>query len=419
MAGRNVFYAQSGGVTAVINASAAGLFDTIESYPETFGQIYAGKNGILGALREELIAVSALSPDQRAGLVNTPGGAFGSCRYKLKSPDERPDAYARLLAVFKAHDIGYFFYNGGGDSQDTANKVSAFTAAQGYPVQCIGIPKTIDNDLPFTDACPGFGSVAKYVATSIREAALDVESMAESSTKVFILEVMGRHAGWIAGAAGLSRADGHLAPQIILFPERVFDPQAFLAEVSRVVARDGFCAVVASEGIRDAQGQFIAETGHRDAFGHAQLGGVASTLAQLIKAELGLKYHYAIADYLQRAARHIASQTDLDQAYALGAHAARLAAAGETAVMPIIRRLNDEPYAWALDAVPLADVANVERTMPEDFITADGFGITEAARRYFQPLIVGEAFPPFHNGLPRYVRVEYTFAPKQLPAFTI
>ena len=419
MAGRNVFYAQSGGVTAVINASAAGLFVTIESYPDTFGQVYAGKNGILGALREELIEVSAMSAEARAGLSQTPGGAFGSCRYKLKSPNERPEQYARLLDVFRAHDIGYFFYNGGGDSQDTAHKVSTFTREQGFPVQCIGIPKTIDNDLPFTDACPGFGSVAKYVATSIREAALDVESMAESSTKVFILEVMGRHAGWIAGASGLSKADGHLAPQIILFPERVFDPEDFLKTVDAVVARDGFCAIVASEGIKNADGQFLAETGHRDAFGHAQLGGVASTLAQLVQSRLGLKYHYAIADYLQRAARHIASQTDVDQAYALGAHAARLAEAGRTAVMPIIQRLSDTPYQWALDSVELAQVANVERTMPESFITADGYGITEAARRYFLPLIQGEAFPPFHDGLPRYVRVEYTFAPKRLPAFNV
>ncbi|MGA1207640.1 MAG: 6-phosphofructokinase [Litorivicinaceae bacterium] len=419
MAGRNVFYAQSGGVTAVINASAAGLFDTIESYPNTFGQIYAGKNGILGALREELIDVSALSQESRTGLVHTPGGAFGSCRYKLKSPSERPEQYARLLEVFKAHDIGYFFYNGGGDSQDTADKVSRFTREQGFPVQCIGIPKTIDNDLPFTDACPGFGSVAKYVATSIREAALDVESMAESSTKVFILEVMGRHAGWIAGAAGLAQADGHVAPQLILFPERVFDPEDFLKAVDAIVARDGFCAIVASEGIKTADGQFLAETGLRDAFGHAQLGGVASTLAQLIKDRLGLKYHYAIADYLQRAARHIASQTDVDQAYALGAYAARLAEGGETAVMPIIKRTSDNPYQWELASVPLSEVANVERTMPDDFIRADGYGITDVARRYFQPLIQGEAVPPFHNGLPSYVRVEYTFAPKRLSAFSI
>lgn len=419
MAGKNVFYAQSGGVTSVINASALGVFDGVDAHPETFGQIFAGKNGIIGALTEELIDVGKLSQRERQGLLHTPAGAFGSCRYKLKDIDQQRAQYERLIAVFKAHDIGYFFYNGGGDSQDTAHKVSQLSETLGYPITCIGVPKTIDNDLPHTDCCPGFGSVAKYVATSIREAALDVESMAASSTKVFILEVMGRHAGWIAGAAGLAQTDGHPAPQLILFPERTFDRAAVMAKIAESVAEHGFCALVASEGIRDASGRFVAETGVRDAFGHAQLGGVAQRLAEMVRDDLGLKYHYAIADYLQRSARHIASQTDVDQAYALGRHAALLAHQGANAVMPTIVRTNDAPYTYELSHAPLSEVANVERPMPDAFISEDGFSITKEARRYFAPLIAGEAFPPFHNGLPDYVRLQYHLVKPKLPPFTV
>jgi ATP-dependent phosphofructokinase / diphosphate-dependent phosphofructokinase len=419
MAGKNVFYAQSGGVTSVINASALGVFDEIAEHPDTFGQVFAGKNGIIGALQEELIDISELTERERQGLMHTPAGAFGSCRYKLKDIDQQRAQYERLIDVFQAHDIGYFFYNGGGDSQDTANKVSQLSKTLGYPITCIGVPKTIDNDLPHTDCCPGFGSVAKYVATSIREAALDVESMAASSTKVFILEVMGRHAGWIAGAAGLAQNDEHPAPHIILFPERVFDRAQVMAKIAKTVEAQGFCAIVASEGIRDAEGRFVAETGVRDAFGHAQLGGVAQRLAEMVRDDLGLKYHYAIADYLQRSARHIASQTDVDQAYALGRHAALLAHQGANAVMPTIVRTRDDPYSYTLGQVPLADVANIEKPMPDAYITDDGFGITDAARTYFAPLIEGEAFPPFHNGLPDYVRLQYQLVKPKLAPFTV
>lgn len=419
MAGKNVFYAQSGGVTSVINASALGVFDGIAAHPNTFGTVFAGKNGIIGALKEELIDVAALSDRERAALKYTPAGAFGSCRFKLKDVDSQKAEYERLIQVFQAHEIGYFFYNGGGDSQDTAHKVSQLSERMGYPITCIGVPKTIDNDLPLTDCCPGFGSVAKYVATSIREAALDVESMAATSTKVFILEVMGRHAGWIAGAAGLAQANGHPAPHMILFPERTFDRATVMAKIRETVETQGFCALVASEGIKDAEGRFVAETGARDAFGHAQLGGVAQRLAEMVRDDLGYKYHYAIADYLQRSARHIASQTDVDQAYALGYHAATLAHQGQNAVMPVIVRTEDHPYRYRLDHVPLRDVANVEKPMPEEYITEDGFGITEAARRYFAPLIAGEAFPPFHNGLPDYVRLQYTLVKPKLPPFSV
>ena len=411
---RNAFYAQSGGVTAVINASAAGVIEAAREYPDKIAKVYAGRNGIIGALSEELIDTSLETPQAIAALKHTPSGAFGSCRFKLKGLEENEAEYARLVEVFKAHDIGYFFYNGGGDSADTAHKVSQIGERLGYPIVCVGVPKTVDNDLPITDNCPGFGSVAKYVAISIREAGFDVASMALTSTKVFILEVMGRHAGWIAAAGGLAAEKPGDAPHIILFPERNFDEESFLARVNDSVERHGYCAIVASEGVHTADGKFLADSGIRDAFGHAQLGGVAPMLAGLIQSKLGLKYHWAVADYLQRAARHIASQTDVDQSYALGRAAVELAVAGRNAVMPIIVRTSDEPYAWEIGSADLADVANVEKKMPDEFISEDGYGITEACRRYLQPLIEGEAYPPYRNGLPDYVTLEKHPVPKIL-----
>ena len=416
MSGNNIFYAQSGGVTAVINASACGVIETARSYPE-LGKVYAGRNGIIGALREELIDTSLESVDAIAALRHTPSGAFGSCRYKLKGIEENRAEYERLIEVFRAHAIGYFFYNGGGDSQDTANKVSQFSKSMDYPITCIGIPKTVDNDLPITDNCPGFGSVAKYVAVSIREAGLDVASMCESSTKVFVLEVMGRHAGWIAGAAGLAAEQEGDAPHVIVFPEIPFDKSAFLAKVKSSVDKYGYCAIVVSEGAHYEDGTFLADQGTRDAFGHAQLGGVAPTLANMVKDELGYKYHWAVSDYLQRAARHIASGTDVEQAYAMGKAAVEFAVAGKNAVMPTIVRESSTPYKWHTGEANLGDVANVEKKMPRDFITEDGFGITAAAREYFAPLILGEDYPPYHNGLPDYARLQKTLAAKKLPAW--
>jgi ATP-dependent phosphofructokinase / diphosphate-dependent phosphofructokinase len=410
---RNVFYAQSGGVTAVINASACGVIQTARQHPE-LGSVFAGRNGILGALREELIDTSVESDAAIAALRHTPAGAFGSCRYKLKSLDQHQAEYERLLEVFKAHEIGYFFYNGGGDSQDTANKVAQFSQQAGFPITCIGIPKTVDNDLPLTDNCPGFGSVAKYVAVSIREAGLDVASMAESSTKVFVLEVMGRHAGWIAGAAGLAAEQEGDAPHIIVFPEIPFDKAAFLRKVDQTVKQHGYCAIVVSEGAHYADGSFLADAGGKDAFGHVQLGGVAPTLATMIKSELGYKYHWAVSDYLQRAARHIASATDVEQAWAVGKAAVEFALAGKNAVMPTIVRSSSSPYAWHIGEARLSDVANVEKKMPRDFITDDGFGITAKARDYFAPLIQGEDYPPYRNGLPYYVKMQQVLAPKKL-----
>ena len=417
MSGNNIFYAQSGGVTAVINASACGVIETARNHPE-LGKVYAGNNGIIGALREDLIDTSQESNEAIAALRYTPAGAFGSCRYKLKSLDENRAEYERLIEVFKAHDIGYFFYNGGGDSQDTAHKVSQLSREINYPITCIGVPKTVDNDLPITDNCPGFGSVAKYVAVSIREAGLDVASMCESSTKVFVMEVMGRHAGWIAGAAGLAAKQEGDAPHVIVFPEIAFDKEAFLAKVKNSVDQYGYCAIVVSEGAHYEDGTFLADQGTRDAFGHAQLGGVAPALANMIKDALGYKYHWAVSDYLQRAARHIASATDVEQAYAMGKAAVELAVAGKNAVMPIIVRDSSEPYAWHIGEAALADVANVEKKMPREFITEDGFGITAAAREYFAPLILGEDYPPYHNGLPAYARLAKNKVPKKLPAWS-
>jgi ATP-dependent phosphofructokinase / diphosphate-dependent phosphofructokinase len=415
MAKANLFYAQSGGVTAVINASACGVIETARQHKQQIGKVYAGMNGIIGALREELIDTSKESAATIAALRHTPAGAFGSCRYKLKSLEDNRAEYLRLMEVFRAHNIRYFLYNGGGDSQDTANKVSVFSLKEGFPITCIGIPKTVDNDLPITDNCPGFGSVAKYVAVSIREAGLDVASMCESSTKVFVMEVMGRHAGWIAGAAGLAAETEGDAPHIILFPEIAFDKPAFMKRVKNCVKRFGYCAVVVSEGARYKNGQFLADAGGKDAFGHTQLGGVAPFLANMIKNELGYKYHWAVADYLQRAARHIASATDVEQAYAMGRAAVEFALAGKNAVMPTIVRKPGKTYRWSIGEAALADVANVEKPMPRDYITKDGFGITEKGRAYFAPLIRGEDYPPYRNGLPNYARLKKILVDKKLP----
>lgn len=413
---KNIFYAQSGGVTAVINATACGVIETARK-SRKLGKVYAGKNGILGALREELIDTSLESTKAIASLRHTPSGAFGSCRYKLKSLEENEAEYHRLVEVFQAHDIGYFFYNGGGDSQDTANKVSQLSLSMGHPITCIGIPKTVDNDLPITDTCPGFGSVAKYVAVSTMEAGLDVASMAESSTKVFVLEVMGRHAGWIAAAAGLAKSGAGAPPHVILFPEVAFDRAKFLAKVRESVNKYGFCVVVASEGAQYADGTFLADAGAKDAFGHTQLGGVAPALVDMIKAEHGYKCHWSVADYLQRAARHIASATDVEQAYAVGAAAVEFALAGKNAVMPVIRRKNTKKYSWDIDEAPLSKVANVEKMMPKSFITKDGFGITGKAREYLSPLIQGEDYPPYRDGLPQYVQLQRKLVLKKLPPF--
>lgn len=414
MAQRNAFYAQSGGVTAVINASACGVLQTARQHLEKIGKVYAGRNGIVGALTEDLIDTSVESEAAIAALKYTPGAAFGSCRYKLTSIHEQRAQYERLIEVFAAHDIGFFFYNGGGDSQDTTYKVSQMSVALSYPIMCVGIPKTVDNDLPITDCSPGFGSVAKYLATSLREAAFDLASMYRTSTKVFVLEVMGRHAGWATAACALAAEEVGDAPHVLLLPEVVFNEERFLAKVEESVKRYGHCVIAASEGVKGSNGQFLSASGATDAFGHAQLGGLAPRLTGLISAKLSCRCHWAMPDYLQRSARHIVSETDMNQAYAVGRAAVEFALAGRSGVMPAIRRLSDSPYRWEIIEARLSEVANREKLVPRDFISSDGFGITDAARRYLAPLIVGEAYPPFRNGLPEYVKLQNPATRKKL-----
>ncbi len=411
---RNAMYAQSGGVTAVINASACGVIETCRKHKNKIGKVYAGRHGIVGALMEDLIDTTKESAAAIRALRHTPSGAFGSARYKLKKYEDNPAQYARLIEVFKAHNIGYFFYNGGGDSADTCWKVSQLAEKLGYPIQAIHVPKTVDNDLPITDCCPGFGSVAKYVAVSIREAGFDVASMAKTSTKVFIMEVMGRHAGWIAAAGGLAAEKTGEAPHIILFPEIALDEAKFLARVKACVDQYGYCAIVVSEGVKNAEGKFLSDAGLRDAFGHAQLGGVGPVIAQLVKDKLGYKYHWAVADYLQRAARHIASKVDVEQAYAVGKAAVELALTGHNSVMPTIVRVSDKPYRWKIGTAELSKVANVEKMLPRDYITPDGFHITAKGRRYLAPLIKGEDYPPYRDGLPQYVVLKNVAVRKKL-----
>ena len=409
---RNAFYAQSGGVTSVINASACGVIETAAK-SKKINKVLCGQNGILGALNENLIDTSKESKGTIAKLKNTPGGAFGSCRFKLQDPINQKKEYDRLFEVFAAHDIGYFFYNGGGDSQDTTYKISEMAKKLKFPIQCIGIPKTVDNDLPFTDCSPGFGSVAKYVATSTLEAGLDVKSMAETSTKVFILEVMGRHAGWIAASSCLAATKAGDPPHIILLPEVPFEKNKFISQVKQTVKKNGYCVIIASEGTQTKNGKFLADSGLTDAFGHKQLGGVAPVLASMI-SKMGLKNHWAVADYLQRSARHISSKTDLDQAYAVGAHAVKLAIAGKTAIMPIIKRLSDSPYKWKIETASLKNVANVEKTMPKKFISANGFEITAAGKKYLRPLIQGEASTKYKNGIPEVAELKKVLVQKKV-----
>ena len=416
---KNAFYAQSGGVTAVINASACGVIETARQHSDKIGTVYAGQNGIIGALLENLIDTSKVSAEDVAALRHTPSGAFGSCRYKMKSLEKNKREYDRLIEVFKAHNIGYFFYNGGGDSADTCLKVSQLAEAMDFPIQAIHVPKTVDNDLPVTDNCPGFGSVAKYIAVSTREASYDVASMCATSTKIFVLEVMGRHAGWIAAAGGLAADANNDIPVVILFPEVEFNQEKFLATVDAKVKQYGYCSIVVSEGCHYPDGTFLAEQGTRDSFGHAQLGGAAPVVANMIKDALGYKFHWAVADYLQRAARHLASKSDVEQAYALGKAAVELALEGKNSVMPAVIRTSNNPYQWHIGSGELKDIANVEKMMPMEYISEDGYGITDACREYLQPLIEGEDYPPYENGMPKYVTLKHELLEKKLPAFEL
>jgi 6-phosphofructokinase 1 len=417
MATKNAFYAQSGGVTSVINASAAGVIETARQHKDKIGKVFAGRNGIIGALTEDLIDTDLESAEDIAALKNTPSGGFGSCRFKLKSLEDNKREYERLIEVFKAHNIGYFFYNGGGDSADTCFKVSQLSEKMGYPVQAIHVPKTVDNDLPITDNCPGFGSVAKYIAVSTLEASFDVRSMAATSTKIFVIEVMGRHAGWIAAAGAL--VEDQNIPVLTLFPEVEFDKDKFLAAVDAKVKEHDFCTIVVSEGCHWPDGTFLAEQGTRDSFGHAQLGGAAPVVANMIKEALGYKFHWAVADYLQRAARHLASESDVEQAYALGKAAVEKALEGKNSIMPTVVRESSSPYKWSIGEAPLSEVANVEKMMPMDFISDDGYGITDKCKEYLYPLIQGEAYPPYENGMPKYVTMKGISVEQKLEKFEI
>ncbi|MBC8519336.1 MAG: 6-phosphofructokinase [Gammaproteobacteria bacterium] len=418
MSVKNAFYAQSGGVTAVINASACGVIETARKHSDKIGTVYAGRNGIIGALTEELIDTSKESDENIAALKTTPSGGFGSCRFKLKSLEENKREYERLIEVFKAHNIGYFFYNGGGDSADTCYKVSQLSEKMGFPVQAIHVPKTVDNDLPITDNCPGFGSVAKYIAVSTLEASYDVRSMAATSTKIFVIEVMGRHAGWIAAAGALVEDYG--IPVVTLFPEVEFNQEKFLAAVDAKVKEHGYCTIVVSEGAHWPDGKFLAEQGTRDSFGHAQLGGAAPVVANIIKDALGYKFHWAVADYLQRAARHLASASDVEQAYALGEAGVNFALDGDNSIMPTVVRTSNNPYTWEIGKAPLSEVANVEKMMPMEFISEDGFGITDGCKEYLYPLMQGEAYPEYDdNGMPKYVTLDNVSVDKKLDNFEI
>ena len=416
MKSQNAIYAQSGGVTSVINATASAVIETSRK-SKKINKLYAGKDGIIGILNEELIDTSLENSSDIKKLMHTPGGAFGSCRHKLKDVNQSKREYERLIDVFKAHNIGYFFYNGGGDSQDTSNKIAQYTKDAGFPVTCIGIPKTIDNDLPYTDNCPGFGSVAKYIATSTKEAALDVKSMSKSSTKVFIFEVMGRHAGWLAASAGLAKSKNNSAPHIILLPEVTFNEKLFLKKVKEVVKKEDYCVIVVSEGAKYKNGKFLADAGTVDSFGHKQLGGVAPRIADMISNKLGFKYHWAVSDYLQRSARHISSQVDLDHAYAVGKAAVEYASSGENAIMPIIVRKKNKPYSWEVGKVALSKVANIEKKMPRNFISKDGFGITQSCKNYLSPLIQGEAWAPFEDGVIQTASLKNKLINKKLKNF--
>ena len=416
MKSQNAIYAQSGGVTSVINATASAVIETSRK-SKKINKLYAGKDGIIGILNEELIDTSLENSSDIKKLMHTPGGAFGSCRHKLKDVNQSKKEYERLIDVFKAHNIGYFFYNGGGDSQDTSNKIAQYTKDAGFPVTCIGIPKTIDNDLPYTDNCPGFGSVAKYIATSTKEAALDVKSMSKSSTKVFIFEVMGRHAGWLAASAGLAKSKNNSAPHIILLPEVTFNEKLFLRKVKEVVKKEDYCVIVVSEGAKYKDGRFLADAGTVDSFGHKQLGGVAPRIADMISNKLGFKYHWAVSDYLQRSARHISSQVDLDHAYAVGKAAVEYASSGENAIMPIIVRKKNKPYSWEVGKVALSKVANIEKKMPRNFISKDGFGITQSCKNYLSPLIQGEAWAPFEDGVIQTASLKNKLIKKKLRNF--
>tara|TARA_Y100000766_G_scaffold285136_1_gene306621 strand:+ start:3221 stop:4444 length:1224 start_codon:yes stop_codon:yes gene_type:complete len=404
---KNAFYAQSGGVTSVINSSAFGLFSELkEKVPEA--NIYVGKNGIVGLIDNEVYDLSK-SKKPLELLLDSPGGMFGSCRYKLPEKEDEK-FYQDLFKQLDKYSIGHFFYNGGNDSADTCYKISEAAKKLNYSLNAIAIPKTIDNDLAITDNCPGFGSVAKYIATSVKEASLDIKSMCKTSTKVFILEVMGRHAGWIAAAAELANDDENTYVHKILIPEIPLNEEAFLAGVQKDVEEFGYSVIVASEGLKNQNGKFYSASDKKDSFGHNQLGGLAPKLANLIDKNLNYKYHWSVSDYLQRSARHISSKTDIEQAISVGKAAANMALNNKNGFMPVICRDSNSPYSWSIKESELMHIANKEKTIPANFISEDGFRISQNGVDYLKPLTIGESYPKYRDGIPVYEQLDLHLA---------
>jgi 6-phosphofructokinase 1 len=409
----NLLYAHSGGVTAVINASAAAVIAAAHARPERVGKVFAARRGILGVLAEDLYDTEAFDEEALARLMLRPGGAFGSCRFDLPSEDGQR-VTDRLFEVFAAHDIGYFLYNGGNGSMDAVARLHDAARERGYPLVCVGVPKTVDNDIVGTDCCPGFGSAAKYLATSMLEAGLDIASMVGSRGSVFVMEVMGRNTGWLAAATALAaNGDPDAAPHIVLVPEATFDEEAFLAEVRRVTERLGYCAITVAEGIRRPDGSLIMEKS-RDPRGYVQLGGAGSAIARMIHERLGYKHHWAIPDYLQRSAGHWLSAVDHAQAVAVGRAAVELALDGHGGVFPAIRRLADAPYHWEVAEEDTGRIANLERRLPPAFVRADGLHVTQAACDYIRPLIQGEVAQATRDGLPDYGPLPLVMVPRRL-----
>ncbi|KUJ75795.1 6-phosphofructokinase [Thiomicrospira sp. XS5] len=416
---RNVIYAQAGGVTAVINASAAGVIEMVKRHPEKFGKVYAAINGIVGVLEERLTDASRFSEDTLDRLKTQPGAAFQACRFDLDGIDENPGQYQRVLEVFRTYDIGYFFYNGGNGSMVTAQKVADYCSAHGHPVTCIGVAKTIDNDLALSHCSPGFGSAAKYIATSLLEATMDLFSMHNTSTKFFALEAMGRNVGWLTIAGGLIKTAMPDVPLLILPAERPFERSKFLDRVQHLIDTKGYCVCIVSEGLMDMDGHYISieNVEHTHNNDYTQLGGVAHTLSGLVSNTFNCKTHSAVPDYLQRSASHLVSQTDWEMAYRAGKAAVQAALDGKHGVLPVIEVIDTHPLVWRYKNVDLFEVADLEKSVPDEFLTEDGMDITPAAIDYLLPLIKGERHIQYCNGLPDIYPMQFELVEQQLPKY--
>jgi len=415
----NVLYAQAGGVSAVINASAAAVIEKVQKHPDQFGKIYTALNGIKGVLEEALIDVSNMSSETLERLKHQPGAAFKACRFDLDPLEHNTAQYERVLEVFKTYEIGYFFYNGGNGSMVTAQKVADYCGEHGHPVICVGVAKTIDNDLDLSHCSPGFGSAAKYIATSFLEASLDIISMHETSSKFFVMECMGRNTGWLTLAAGLAKEVIPDLPLILLPAERAFNKTLFIQKVEQLISEKGYCVCAVSEGLQDEQGEYLAIAGieHTLERDYTQLGGVGSYLSHMVSQHIQSKTHCAVPDYLQRSASHIVSQTDWQMAYDAGKASVEAALRGAHGVLPIIEVTGENPLTWCFKTVELEAVANLEKTVPDNFLTEDGMDITPAALDYLRPLIQGERPVHFKNGLPDIAIMSFVQVQKKLTPF--